>query len=214
MPTLETIDGKPVDADAINAQFSQAMNSEPANEQAPPKRQPTPAPEGAPAAAAKPRRGRPPKGDQARTTAAPPAEATAEVTAKRATNVSETFQIVGGALGMLGKSTNSAALKADGYLCAHMAPSLGAAAAEVAKYEPAFARWMDNPAGGKVAAYTALFACVASIGTQVAVNHGMLKPGLMGSVAPEEIIEAYERADAEETAEAEAETATDAPAEA
>ena len=210
MPTLETLDGKPVDADAINAQFSQTMNSDATAEAAPPRRQKT-APDDEPQAQAKPRRSRPPKGEQAaRTAAAPPPETTPEVTAKRATNVSETFQILGGALGMLGKTTNSTALKADGYLCEAAAPALGEAAAEVAKYEPAFARWMDNPAGGKVAAYAALFACVTSLGTQLVVNHGMLKPGLMGSVAPEKIIEAFEPA--KEPTEAEA--AADAPAEA
>lgn len=211
MPTLETLEGKVVDIDAINAQFDRAMNSDAAAEQAPPKRDKAAAAEDGQSATAKPRRGRPPKSEQARTAEPPPAEATEEVTAGRAQNVSDNVAIIGGAVGMLGTSTGSVALKADGYLLAHLAPSLGAAAAEVAKYEPALARMLDKKAGGKVAAYAALFACVSSLGTQLAVNHGMLKPGLMGSTAPEKIIEAFEAAE-KPYAEDEAQAAPDVPA--
>lgn len=72
MPSLETADGKPVDvtaeADAINAKFDAAMNDDGPAEQAPPKRQPKPKAE---ADTPAPRRGRPPKDEKARTTAAP-----------------------------------------------------------------------------------------------------------------------------------------------
>jgi hypothetical protein len=69
MPTLETADGKPVDVtpvdpEKVTADFRAAMDGKGPDEQAPPKRQPKPADEDAP----KPRRGRQPKGDQARVT--------------------------------------------------------------------------------------------------------------------------------------------------
>lgn len=70
MPTLETVDGKPVDvttpgADEINARFDSSMNDDGPDEQAPPKRQPKPAAE---TETPKPRRGRPPKEEKSRTT--------------------------------------------------------------------------------------------------------------------------------------------------
>lgn len=74
MPTLETTDGKPVDvtpadAEAVNAKFRAAMDSEGTDEQAPPKRQPKTAGEDTPRAA---RRTRQPKEDKARTAPAVP----------------------------------------------------------------------------------------------------------------------------------------------
>lgn len=193
MPDLKTPDGKPVavppiDEDAVNRKFDAAMNDDTPDEQAPPKR--------APKASAEPKartpRTRTSKADKARTTAAP-AEATPEITAKRAENATETVQILGGVLGMLGSTTNSPAFKADGYLFQHLGPKLGEAAAEVAKHDTTVARWLDKPGGGKVAAYMGLFGVVTSLGAQLAVNHGLLKPGIMGSVAPESIIAAFEQ---------------------
>lgn len=73
MPTLETQDGRPVDVtpldpDEVNRQYQAALNDEPADEQAPPRRAPKPAAE---AEQPKPRRGRPPKEDKSRTEAKP-----------------------------------------------------------------------------------------------------------------------------------------------
>lgn len=186
------IDGVPVetsglDVEAVRARANAAMNDDAPGEQAPPK---VIRGEVIPEDKPKAKRGRPPKSEQARTTAPPPPEATPEITAKRAQSASENLQIIGGALTMLGKSVKSTAFKADGYTIEHIAPKLGEATAEVAKYEPGLARWMDSSGGGgKVTAYMALFACFATLGAQLAVNHKVLKPGLMGSVTPEQIID-------------------------
>ena len=77
MPTVETAGGAPVDvteqADSINAQFQAAMNDDGPDEQAPPKRQPrSSAAAEAAGSVEKPRRGRPPKGEQARVKDTPP----------------------------------------------------------------------------------------------------------------------------------------------
>lgn len=77
MPTVETADGTPVDvteqADSINAQFSAAMNDDGPDEQAPPKRQPrSSAAAEAAGSVERPRRGRPPKSEQARVKDSPP----------------------------------------------------------------------------------------------------------------------------------------------
>lgn len=74
MPTLTTESGKPVDvtpvdADAVNAAFRDAMDSDGPEESAPPRRQPRAAAEDAP----KPRRGRQPKAEKSRTTEKPAA---------------------------------------------------------------------------------------------------------------------------------------------
>lgn len=69
MPTLETESGRKVDidADAITAEFQQAMNDDTPPTQAPPRRPPKPP---ADPDAPKPRRGRLPKAEQSRTTTA------------------------------------------------------------------------------------------------------------------------------------------------
>lgn len=196
MAITAEIDGVPIepgaglDVDAVRARANAAMNDDGPAEQAPPKViKGEVIDEGKP----KGRRGRPPKGEQARTTTAPPPEATPELTAKRAKDLADNLQIIGGGLTMLGTSTKSVALKADGYAIGHVAPKLGDAAAEVAKYEPGLARWLDGSGGGgKVGAYMALFACIATLGAQLAVNHKVLKPGLMGSVTPDQIVEHFE----------------------
>jgi hypothetical protein len=194
-PTLETADGRPVDvtpADAAaktNRDFEAAMNGMPVNESAPPKR----APQAEPAEEPKPKRGRPPKAEQARVAEAPAPEATPAATARRAEAIAENVAIIGGVLTMAGTASGMKALKADGYFLTHAATSLGTAAAEVARHEPGFAKWLDKSGGGgKAVAYMALFGCVSSLGAQLAVNHGILKPGLMGTAAPEEIIRAFE----------------------
>jgi hypothetical protein len=209
MPVLETADGKPVDASeqkaVIDAKFDASMNDDGPDEQAPPRRTPKPADE-----QPKTRRTRQPKAEQSRTaekSAAPVPEATPEVTAKRAENVAETFQIVGGALELIGKSAKSKSFRADGLFLTYAAPKIGDAVAGVAKYDPAMARLVDKSGGGgKVTAYLGLFAVTASLGAQIAANHRLLKPGLMGSVSADEIIDALDK-----PAEAEAEAPADVP---
>lgn len=69
MAELQTLDGDAVEVDRtdVNAKFDAAMNDDVPAEQTPPKRQPRAAADPAPEAD-RPRRGRPPKAEKARTT--------------------------------------------------------------------------------------------------------------------------------------------------
>lgn len=192
MPTLETPDGKPVDADAINAQFSQTMNSDATVEMPPPRR---PKAESEPdAEQPKARRGRPPKGEQARTAAAPAAEITPEVTAKRAASAEETFRLAGMGLLLVGKTTGMKAFTADGFIVNANAAPLAAALADVAAVEPQIARWLDKAPSAKVTAWMGLASVVGGLALQAGANHGLIKPGMMGTSDPADIIRVNEEA--------------------
>lgn len=99
MPTLETADGKTValDADAVNAQFAAAMNDDKPAEQAPPKR--TPKAKADPDAPA-PRRGRPPKAEQARTATAAAAPVVKDSYAEEAQQLVGTVWTVAASIGV------------------------------------------------------------------------------------------------------------------
>ena len=130
-----------------------------------------------------------------------PQPATPEVQAARKQNATETAQMLGSVLVVAGKGTNSTALRADGYILVNGAEALGEAAAEVAKYDPTIARLLDKSAGGKVTAWLGLFGVAMSLGAQIATNHGLVQPGMMGSVAPQDIVDAFEKPAEEPTGE-------------
>jgi hypothetical protein len=199
VPTLETPDGRAVDvtaeADAINAQFDAAMNGDVPGEQAPPRRAPKPpAAEGAP----KPRRGRPPKAEQARTADKPaeavPAPPSPALTAKRASSAEETFRLAGTCLLVVGKITRVQGFTADGFMVNANAAPLATALADVAAVEPQIARWLDKAPSAKVSAWMGLASVAAGLGLQAAANHKLIKPGVMGTSDPADIIRANEEA--------------------
>ena len=122
MPTLETADGKPVDvtpvdADAVNREFAAAMADDGPDTQAPPKRQPKSA---TPVADPKPKRGRPPKAEQARTTAK---AGTVLDDGQRAQGVKGFAQIGAGIALLFGKATGKDAYKADAVTIASARPT-------------------------------------------------------------------------------------------
>jgi hypothetical protein len=198
VPSLETSDGRPLDptadADAVNATFAQAMNDDGPDEQAPPKRQPR-----QPAAdAPKPRRGRPRREDQSRTTdkaaEAAPAPPSPEVTAKRAASAEEAFRLGGTCLLLVGKVAHMPSFTADGFVVNANAAPLALKLADVAAVEPAIARWLDKAPSAKVTAWMGLASVAAGLGLQAAANHKLIKPGSMGTADPAEIIRANEEA--------------------
>jgi hypothetical protein len=184
VPALTTEDGRAVDAtavaDTINAQFSQAMNSDQPETQAPPKR-----PDKTPDTAAPKRRGRPPKSEQARTTAGPAAAAGGLDDAARAKGVAGWVQIGAGLTLAAGRATGNAALYADAVTIASAAPQLADACVQVAKNDARFAAALDKVCSS--GPYAALVSVGVSVGLQCLRNH---RPGLAlpGTVSPEYLL--------------------------
>lgn len=188
MPTLETVDGKPVDvtpAEDIDRQFQAAMNDDGPDEQAPPKRRRSAEPaEDAP----KPRRGRPPKSEQPRTTAK---TVTAMDDASRAAGVKGLAQIGAGIALMLGKATKRDAFTADAVTIASAADELADACVQTAKADAQFAAALDRVCSA--GPYAALITTGVGIVAQIARNH---RPALVipGTVDPAELLKAQEQA--------------------
>jgi len=192
MPTLETADGKPVDVtpvdtDAVNREFAAAMADDGPDTQAPPKRQPKPAAE---VQAPKRPRGRPPKAEQARTTAK---AGTVLDDAQRASGVKGFAQIGAGIALLIGKATGKDAYKADAVTIASAADEFADAAVQIAHADPKFAAALDKVCAA--GPYAALITVAVSVGTQCARNH---KPSLKlpGTVDPAELLMAQDQAEA------------------
>ena len=186
MPTLETVDGQPVapvDPEQVNKEFARAMAADPgAVEQAPPKRQPEPVE--STQQASKPRRGRPPKAEQARTTAK---ASTVLDDGQRASGVKGIAQVGAGVVLMLGKATKNAAFTADAVTIASAAEEIADACVQTAKADPRFAAALDKVCAA--GPYAALISVAVSVGSQCARNH---KPDLKipGTVDPAELLKA------------------------
>lgn len=186
-PSLETTDGKLVDVPtvdpaAVNARFDAAMNDDGPDEQAPPKRQPKPPAE--PAEVSKPRRGRPPKAEQARTTAK---AVTVLDDGQRAQGVKGLAQVGAGFALMIGKATKNDAFQADAVTIASHADQLADAVVQIAKTDPAFAARVDKVCSA--GPYSALIMVGVSIVSQCARNH---RPSLVipGTIDPAELLKA------------------------
>lgn len=194
MPVLETPDGKtldvaPDDPAAINRKFAQAMADDGPDTQAPPKRpaeQPQPD-------APKPRRGRPPKAEKARTTAA---AGTVLDDGQRAQGVKGLAQVGAGIALLLGKATGKDAYKADAVAIASAADEIADACVQTAKADPKFAAALDRVCAA--GPYAALIAVAVGVGSQIARNH---KPSLIipGTTDPAELLKAQDK---KETADA------------
>jgi len=184
MPMLETLDGKPVDVtpvdgDAVNRKFDQAMNDDGPDEQAPPRRQPRAA---ADPDSPRPRRGRPPKEDRSRT--APKAAVTLD-DAQRAEGIKGWAQIGAGLCLMAGKATKNDAFRADAITIASAADDAADACVQIAKTDPGFAAALDRVCA--VGPYGALISVMVGVGAQLARNH---RPRLVipGTVDPAELL--------------------------
>ena len=193
MPTLETEGGKPVDVGAVdpeevNREFAAVMAGDGPDEQAPPKRAPKTAAE---ADTPKPKRGRQPKAEQARTTAKP---ATVLGDKERAQGVKGWAQITAGIALMFGKATGKDAFKADAVTIASSADEFADAAVQVAHADPKFAAALDKVCA--VGPYGALISVGVGVVSQCARNH---KPSLKipGTVDPAELLKAQDEAETE-----------------
>ncbi len=190
MPTIETLEGKvvdvtPVDPDAVNQKFDRVMADDGPDTQAPPRRGPKPP---ADPDAPKPRRGRPPKSEQART--APAAVAgTVLDDGQRAQGVKGITQIGAGIALMLGKATKKDAYKADAVTIASSADQMADACIQVAHTDPKFAAALDRVCS--VGPYGALITVAVGVGSQIARNH---RPALVipGTVDPAELLKAQD----------------------
>jgi hypothetical protein len=143
----------------------------------------------------KPTRTRASKTEKPRTAKAPVQEATPEVTEKRTAKVKEILDLSSATLLVFGKGYNNAALRADGHMLSAYSQPLSEAVANVAAHDPAVARMLDNDSSGKLASYVGLASVAVSLGAQIAANHGVIKPGTLGTAHPLQIIDAMEPAD-------------------
>lgn len=131
--------------------------------------------------------------DQARTKAAP-VVTTPEVTEARKNKVSEVLTIASGSLLLAGKTYGNVSLRADGHAVAALTQPFSEAVAQVAAYDPTVARLLDHEGSQKAAAYVGLVSVTMTLGSQLAANHGLIKPGVMNTVAPDVIVAAMEPA--------------------
>ena len=182
MPTLITTSGTPVevaplDSSAVNAQFRQAMDDDGPDEHTPPERPETPSREGN-----RPRRGRPPKTEKARTVATAPAALDDRA---RSTGVKGWAQIAGSFAIMAGKATGDGAFYLDAVVIASNADALADACVNAAHADPKFAAVLDKVCN--VGPYGALVSVVVGIGAQCLRNH---KPQLQipGTVDPAQLL--------------------------
>jgi hypothetical protein len=193
-----TPDGQTVDLEAAEQEFNRTMAAPAGDVAAPPRMSDEAKAEAKAAKDAPKRRGRPSKDERARvlksadTPVKPP---TPEVTASRSQSVVDTVSVVGTVAVTFGKTLKNDALKADGYVLTHFAKPLGDACAEVAKFDAKFAAMLDKQASGKAMAYVGLIGVGAQFGTQLAVNHGLLKPGMLGAASAADILTAFEPAE-------------------
>jgi hypothetical protein len=184
VPTLETIEGKPVDvtpvdAESINAKFQATMDGDGQAEQELPKR----AARGPATDAAKPRVVPKPKPEKARTTgkAAPSALSHGQ----RVEGLKGIGQVVAGLALMGAKATGSAALAADAIAVVNTSEDGAEAFAALADTDPRFAGWVDKVCAA--GPYSAIIAWGVGLGTQLWRNH---KPSMQlpGTVHPDELL--------------------------
>ena len=159
----------------------------------PKKEAPTPAAADKP----KPRRGRPPKSDQARavTTALVPVS-----DAQRGDGVRGLVQLGAGVCLIASRATGSDAFKADAFTLASRADDIAGACVETARGHPGFAAALDRVCAA--GPYAALITVAIGVGSQNARNH---RPSLAlpGTVDPAKILAAeieQEQADGAEAA--------------
>ena len=189
MPTLETVDGHAVavDPEQVNQEFARAMAADPGPaEQAPPKRTKL---DNVQLDEPKPKRGRPPKAEQARTTAK---AGTVLDDSQRAQGVKGLAQVGAGIALLFGKATGKDAFKADAVTIASAAGEIADACVQTAKADPKFAAALDRVCAA--GPYAALISVAVGIGSQCARNH---KPDLKipGTVDPAELLKAQDEAE-------------------
>lgn len=192
MPTLETVDGHAVEVDPeqVNRDFFRAMAADPGPaEQAPPKRDKADTTPADRRESPKPKRGRPPKAEQARTTAT---AGTVLDDGQRAQGVKGLAQLGAGVALMLGKATKKDAYTADAVAIASAADEIADACVQTAKADAKFAAALDRVCSA--GPYAALIMVGVGLASQIARNH---KPSLTipGTVDPAELLKAQDEAE-------------------
>jgi hypothetical protein len=190
MEGLLTTDGTPLAVPDIEREFAKAMSAPPSDDYpAPPK---TPAADQA--ASPKPRT-RHDKPRTARTgpSTVKPAPSSPEADKRRAEASGELLR--GGAMVALVLSTQTGndAFKADAVTLDAGADEFGGACAQLARVSPRFAAFIDKSGNG--APYLAFGMACSTIGVQLAVNHGLIPAGMMGTQKPADLIAQLDKAD-------------------
>lgn len=189
---VTTLDGKAVAVDAPDVEFARAMAAPVADDSLAPPRRAEPVTE-----APKPKRGRPPKSDKPRVSAAPakPAAAPAESDRQRADGVRGFAQVGAGIALMMDARTppQNIAWRADAVTLANAAEPLANACAEVARSNAAFAAVLDKvTAAGP---YSALVAVGVQVAGQLALNHGVAVGRMFGAVEPAKLVASVAESD-------------------
>jgi hypothetical protein len=178
---LLTPDGEQVDAAKaeINASFDAVMNAEAGEAAAPPRRQP----QAAAPDSVKPRRGRPPKDDKARSAPRPPAPPALGDDARRE-GTRGLVQVTAGVAMIAAKATGNPAFAADAITIVNHGDALADACVETARSSPAFAAALDKVCAA--GPYAAMIGVGVAIVSQLARNH---KPDLAipGTVPPPQL---------------------------
>ena len=134
-------------------------------------------------------RGRPPKAEQARTTAK---AGTVLDDSQRAQGVKGLAQVGAGIALLFGKATGKDAFKADAVTIASAAGEIADACVQTAKADPKFAAALDKVCAA--GPYAALISVAVGVGSQCARNH---KPDLKipGTVDPADLLKAQNEAE-------------------
>lgn len=132
--------------------------------------------------------GRPAKEDRPRVTTAPSGGTTAPAEKVKGWTEGLTGigQLIAGGCLMGYQATGSKALAADAVAVSRSAPVLSAAVADLGATDPRIGKILDKIC--TVGPYGALITAVVGLGAQIAVNHGAIQPGLMGTAAADDLI--------------------------
>lgn len=91
----------------------------------------------------------------------------------------------------IGAATGNKTLLADGWLLGDRAEPVATAMGEIAQQEERIARALEKIA--EVTPYAALTAAIMPAIPQLLVNHGVLKPGVMNTIDPDDIAATFMR---------------------
>lgn len=84
-------------------------------------------------------------------------------------------------------------LRPDAAVIAYYGPGMAEEAAAIAEEDARAAALLDKIAS--MGPYSRLVTLVVAAGMQIAANHGLVKPGVMGTMKPDEFIDAVTRTD-------------------
>jgi hypothetical protein len=179
---LITPDGKPVDVKEVDREFARAMAADPKDATDLPRK----SAESDKAKTEPKRRARPGRNERARTTSKKATAPSPQTDAERKAGVEGLVQIGAGVTLLVHQRTHDDAYMADAITLSNSSEMLSDAVVETAKHNARFAAVVDKvTAAGP---YAMLTSAVLSVGAQIAANHKVIAPGLMGAVSREEVL--------------------------